>query len=324
MVQALQGAISNVHLVSERPAIVPDSSGSQNPRRVPPALARFGWTLLILCVLFAKPLYELVDFVHASDTLSYILLVPFISLYLAWLKRPDLANAPDQRKPSRFIFLLCAFGMGALGAYWLTSPHLNTQDRLSLIILAFVCFVIAAAALSLRVSTLRSLRFPLALLAFFVPPPLAILNALEVFFQYVSADAASALIQLSGLPAVRDGLFFRLPGLSIQVAQECSGIRSTLVLLITSLLAGHLFLCSPWKRAFLALFVIPLAIIRNGFRIWSLAWLSVEVDPNIIDSVLHRRGGPIFFALSLIPFFLLLLLLRKFDRQRPIPNFSTV
>ena len=61
--------------------------------------------------------------------------------------------------------------------------------------------------------------------------------------------------------------------------------------------------------------VIPLAILRNAFRIFSLAWLSVEVNPNIIDSALHHRGGPIFFALSLIPFFLLLLLFRKLEKK---------
>jgi hypothetical protein len=33
----------------------------------------------------------------------------------------------------------------------------------------------------------------------------------------------------------------------------------------------------------------------------------------MINSPIHRRGGPIFFALSLIPFFFLLVFLRKRD-----------
>mgnify|MGYP003908365983 CR=1 FL=1 len=36
----------------------------------------------------------------------------------------------------------------------------------------------------------------------------------------------------------RDGLVFKLPGIEMQVAQECSGIRSSLVLFITGLVAG--------------------------------------------------------------------------------------
>ena len=78
--------------------------------------------------------------------------------------------------------------------------------------------------------------------------------------------------------------------------------------------AGHLFLRSPWKKTALALAVIPLGIIRNGFRIFTLGMLCVHVNPNIIDSPLHHRGGPIFFVLSLVPFFALLFLLRRSER----------
>ena len=122
-------------------------------------------------------------------------------------------------------------------------------------------------------------------------------------------------MKVSGLTVLRDDLYFSLPGLTIEVARECSGIRSTLVLFITSLVAGYLLLRRPGNRAILAVSIIPLAILRNGLRIFTLAWLSVEVNPTIIDSALHRRGGPIFFVLSLIPFFLLLLFLRRHERK---------
>jgi exosortase/archaeosortase family protein len=106
-----------------------------------------------------------------------------------------------------------------------------------------------------------------------------------------------------------------LPGIVIQVAQECSGIRSSLVLFITSLLASYLFLKSPWRRAVLVSLVIPLAILRNGFRILVIGLLCVYVGPQMINSVIHHRGGPLFFALSLIPLFLLLWWLRKGKRS---------
>ena len=100
------------------------------------------------------------------------------------------------------------------------------------------------------------------------------------------------------------------------VGPECSGIHSSQVLLITSLLAGNLFLLSPWRRAFLALFIIPLAILRNGFRIFVIGELCVHVSPDMINSWIHRRGGPVFFALSLIPFFIVLAWLRKTELKR--------
>jgi exosortase/archaeosortase family protein len=77
-----------------------------------------------------------------------------------------------------------------------------------------------------------------------------------------------------------------------------------------------MFLKSPTKRIILCLAVIPLAILRNGFRVTTLATLCVYVNPALIDSPIHHKGGPIFFALSLIPFFLLLWGLRKLELRQ--------
>jgi exosortase/archaeosortase family protein len=124
----------------------------------------------------------------------------------------------------------------------------------------------------------------------------------------------------------RQDLVFQLPGMTLQIAPECSGIRSSIVLFITSLVAGHLFLRSPWKRATLTLAVIPLALLRNGFRVFVIGELCVHVGPHMIDSPIHHHGGPIFFALSLIPFSLLTFYLVKSDRNpaqsKPLPKAS--
>jgi exosortase C (VPDSG-CTERM-specific) len=157
----------------------------------------------------------------------------------------------------------------------------------------------------------------MAFLIFMVPLPDAAVEALETASKFASAEAASFLINLSGTPNLRDGLVFHLPGIAIEVAQECSGIRSSWVLFITSLLASHLFLRSNWRRALLVLFVIPLGVVRNGFRIAVLAWLCVQYGPHMIHSIIHHRGGPLFFVLSLGPLFGVLWWLRRGEVGAP-------
>ena len=273
----------------------------------------FAYAVGVLALLFAKPLFDLFQFALKWNTFSHILLIPFIAVYLASLR---WKTAIQQQPTASLRPAAIPFGLGLLVVAMTLMFARTYEMRVSLWSLAFVLFVISAGLRFLGTAAVRELAFPFAMLFFMVPFPPIIMNALEVFFQHASALAASGMIKISGLPAMRDGLFFLLPGLTIKVAQECSGIRSTLVLFITSLIAGYLLLRRPRDRAILAVAIIPLAILRNGFRIFSLAWLSVEVDPRIIDSALHHRGGPIYFALSLIPFFLLLLLLRKIENKQ--------
>ena len=109
---------------------------------------------------------------------------------------------------------------------------------------------------------------------------------------------------------------FVLPGLELNVAPECSGIRSTLVLLITGIIAGGMFLRGRWSRLVLAAVFYPIGVLRNGLRIVTIALLSIHVDPTIMDGPVHTRGGPPFFALSLVPLFGVLFILRRVELLR--------
>jgi exosortase len=169
---------------------------------------------------------------------------------------------------------------------------------------------------------MRAIAFPALFLAFMAPIPAVVINAMETALQHGSADLAYGFVQLSGIPVFRSGLVFDMPGIALGVAPECSGIRSTLVLFLCSLIAGHLFLRRAWTQWMMALIVIPLGIARNAFRILVLALLCVHVDRSYINSPIHHSGGPIFFVLSLIPFAAIMLTLRKIEKAKPVePSF---
>ena len=286
-------------------------------------LGRLGLTLLGLVACFSLPLYELLGVALKSDLYSHIVLVPFISAYLIWTKKSQLPafSAPDHKTAAVFLglaFLALASSFGFI----LTQNPIAPGDSLPFKILAFLFFLSASCAWFLGRNTLRALAFPLAFLVFMVPFPDAVRNGLETFLQYGSAYMAHIMFKIAGTTVFYDDLLFRLPGINLEVAPECSGIRSSLALFITSVVAGHFFLRSPWKCALLTLAVIPLAIIRNGFRIFTIGELCVHISPDMIHSYIHRHGGPIFFALSLIPFLLLLRFLYKSEQPGKPSNLN--
>jgi len=281
------------------------------------SLRNFGLAALVLCVAFNIPLWDLVRFAAHSQFYSYILLIPFISLYLVWQERhkwPPLSPGFG-RLAAGFL----AAGTLVLAAYWLlvrSRWKLVEDDYLAVMMPAFLLLFTGLGGLFLGGKFLRAHAFPLGLLLFMTPLPAVAMQAVETFMQYSSATVAQVFFSLADTSFLADGLLIQLPGITLEIAPECSGIHSSMVLLITSLLASHLFLRTPWKRAVLILVVIPLGILRNGFRVFTIGELCVHVGPQMINSPIHHKGGPIFFALSLIPFFLLLVALQKSERGR--------
>jgi len=274
--------------------------------------------LAVLTLVFAKPLVVLVRYTLGVDLHSHIVLIPMVTAYLMHLRWGSLPT--EYRSSPGWAVVPLALGVGALAVAWRWIPGLeplSLNDRLAAYALAYVALVWAGGFALLGARWMAAGAFPLAFLIFFVPLPDGVTQMLETASQSASAEATAWLFELTGLPNLRDGNIFQLPGITIEVAQECSGIRSSWVLFITSLVAAEMFLHSPWRRFILVALVIPLGILRNGFRILVISWLCVEVNPDMIDSFIHRRGGPIFFALSLVPLFMILAFLRWREvRQR--------
>ena len=275
------------------------------------AIRKFQLAAGVLVLLFGPALCRLFNFAWHDELHSYIVLIPVVSIYLARLQKGKLPLPAAPAKISAAVFFLAGLAMFAW--HWF-APCAALADNLAQTTFAFVLLLAAGGGWFLGGALMRAVAFPFALLIFMVPLPDAWREAVEVFLQHGSALAASAMFAVSDVPVLQTGLQFKLPGITLQVAPECSGIHSTMVLLITSLVAGNLFLQRAWSRATLCLVVIPLALLRNGFRIFVLGELCVHVGPHMIDSPIHHRGGPLFFALSLLPFFLLLYWLRRRER----------
>jgi exosortase C (VPDSG-CTERM-specific) len=295
------------------------SGTAVQPGMRPGSLAQFkllGILTLVLAACFGKPLYHLIQFAMSSQFYSHLPMVPFISAYFVWMNKHEIPAGGSPRRA--WAIVPAIIGGLLLAAFWmLSSAHakLSIADALALQISSFLMFFGAATLFCLPTSVLRPLSFPLGMLAFMIPFPDAMTNALETFFQHTSAYAAAAMFTVTGTDMILDDLVIKLPGITLQVAPECSGIRSSLVLFITSFIAGKMFLKSTTHRALLSVFVIPLAILRNGFRIFTIGMLCVHVSPDMIHSPIHHKGGPIFFALSLVPFFAVLWYLRRRERS---------
>jgi exosortase len=195
--------------------------------------------------------------------------------------------------------------------------RINENDYASIIALSAVMFINGAFILFYGIQAFKAALFPLLFLIFMIPVPTYLMDRIIYFLQVGSTECANLLFLATGLPFLREGFVFHLSGQSIEVARQCSGIRSGLALFITAVLAGHLFLKTWWKKIILVICVIPIAMFKNGIRIVTLTLLGTYVDPRILGSSLHREGGIPFFVLALGLMMPVLYFLRKSDKKNP-------
>lgn len=252
------------------------------------------------CALFWKPLEALWVFAMHDESFSHVVLIPVVSGYLLATQRATLLTSREWSPMVGGLLILIG-----LASYWFGDESPATQeyrlDRLAMTTATVVLMWWGIFLLNFGLQCARHNLFPLGLLVLMIPFPTLVLNALVGFLQHSSAEAAAMFFTMLDIPVFRQGLVFHLSHLTIHVAEECSGIRSFLSLVITSLLVGYWFLRFSWAKAALVGFVLPLAIIKNAFRIVGLALLGNYVDQTYItNSLLHRAGGIPLFILALL------------------------
>jgi exosortase len=119
------------------------------------------------------------------------------------------------------------------------------------------------------------------------------------------------MFEAVGVPVGKNGVILSIPGLNIEVAKECSSIRSSVVLIITSMVLAYLFLRLAWRKGLVTFLAIPLSIAKNAVRIFTLSLLGTHVDPGFLTGRLHKQGGVVFFSLSVIGLWLIICALQE-------------
>jgi exosortase len=168
-------------------------------------------------------------------------------------------------------------------------------------------------------SALRIFLFPLCFLFWIVPWPQSFLDLLIRLLQQYSATGVSWTFQLLGIPVLRDGVILSIPGLTIEVARECSSIRSSLILLVSSMVLAQFFLRSIARKTIVTLIAVPLSVGKNVVRIFTLSMLGVHVNRGFLTGRLHHEGGIVFYAGALGVIFLLIYWLQR-QEAKSIPG----
>jgi len=274
--------------------------------------ASFVAFIVLSSLAFYRVLSALAKYSLNDESSSYIILIPLVAFSLLYMERQTVFSVTDMSIRSG----ICV-ALGGIILFFLANRNPFPQGGnwpLALETASIVLVWIGGFLLCYGFAALRAGAFPLLFLLLMVPLPDVVLNWGIHALQEGSTEIAYLIFQGVGVPVWRHGFLLSVPGVTIEVAKECSSIRSSTALFITCLLAAHLYLRTGWKMLLFVLLSIPLSVLKNGIRIATLTLLSIYVDPGFLTGSLHRKGGFVFFLMALLILLPVFLCLKKSDR----------
>jgi exosortase len=294
---------------------IPNIAAMRAPGAIKPKLLLFTAASLVLVLANGALFKSLARYSLSNEFASHALIIPFVSAFLLIRERDRIFSHSGNSVVPGGIIALAAVAVLILPGR--TGAGLPAVDGLTVRTLAVVVLWLGLFLCFYGARSFREGLFPLLLLFFLVPIPGPLLDAIIASLQKGSAEASAVLFSLTGTPFFRTGTVFVLPHISVDIAPQCSGIRSSLALLITCMIGGHLTLKGPWHKLAFVLASLPIAMVKNAIRIVVLSLLAIHVDPQYLTgSELHRRGGVVFFVLALLIMAPILGLLRRLESKK--------
>ena len=253
---------------------------------VRPLLLPSAILLALIVILFGAALADMAHDWWVEPAWSQGLLLPPLALYVAWLRRNVTLAVPAV--PDGRGMLITAFACFVFLAGQIASEFFLMR-------ISFVFLLVGLIWTFWGLGRLRTLVFPLLLLAAMVPLPVMVYNSLAAPLQLLASDFATRIAQAFGTAVYQEGNVLELANTSLGVAEACSGLNSLSALIVGSMLLGYTVCTGLPARLMLFASAIPLAIAVNVLRVAGTAVLT-DYNPIFALGFYHAFSGWLVFV----------------------------
>jgi exosortase len=230
-----------------------------------------------------------------SAEYSYGFAIIPLAAYIIWQKKEYLRRSQ-----------ICGAWSGLLVAAGSLIAYLiaNKGEMQTLASVSMVIFLWGVVIFLFGYTIFRISLFPLMIVFFMIPVPSQIISVLTVPLQLIVTSASVWLASMIGIPIIHEGNIIIMSLGTFEVVQACSGLRSIMTMLILGLLMGYLMLQSNILRGILLTLAIPIAVVVNILRVFTLIaifhYLAVDLSKGASHTVLGLSVFGIAFGLFLL------------------------
>jgi len=222
---------------------------------------------------------------------SHGILIPCVSLFLIWQMRKELSKV--KKEQSKWGIPLIAIGMFIHAFGSMMRVYFVSGFSMLLVFVGLILFFYGNAIF-------RRILFPVLFLVFMIPVPLVIISSASFKLKIFAAKIATAALNNSGIPAVREGSLIYMRHAQVVVDDVCSGLRSLISLMALGSIFAYWMKSTMGKRVILLVATIPIAIITNVVRVIFLSAVAEIWGVDIASGFLHDFSGFLVFALAFI------------------------
>lgn len=250
----------------------------------------FGVLVLMLTLGYANML-AFTAFHWKEGLYSHGYIIPLFSAGLFWVRRKSLTQVPNIERWIGLAILVVSLLVRLYAAYF----DMNPLDRLSYIgAMLGVCQMVGGYEM------LRWAGPPIAFLVFMFPLPSKLENTVLLWLQSIAAWASTFILQLLGVPALRDGNNIAIDQVKMEVADACSGLRMGTIFGAMSVALAMIIDRPWWDRLTILVFAIPVALATNIIRIVVTGLLFMAFPDNeAIHTYTHNWAGLAMMPIAL-------------------------
>lgn len=256
----------------------------------------FIFVLLLWLITFYQGLSTAINVWSISEIFTHCFFVVPGAFYLIFKKRQEVLLQPI--KPNYWLLaplsvLLALQTFGAVGDIRLFM-HIATFASLPLLIW-----------LMLGNKAAKVIFFPLYFMLFAIP----IGEQLIPYLQELTTDLAVPLLELTGVPIFRNGLYLDIPAGRFLVAEACSGISFLIASMVFGNLYAYLSFKTLTKQISFVLISLLVPILANAIRVYGIVLTAHLTDMEYAAGADHLIYGGVFYGVIL---FLLIMIGERF------------
>lgn len=254
--------------------------------------------LLAIITLYAPIYFTLFTQSWRITDQSYGWLVLLIVIYLFWQHKHVLSQHIESTTLNilALIILLIGLSMYVIGRSQ-SIPALTVASQIPVLVAFLMQFKGNKVA--------RQFWFPLTFLAFTIPFPAQIIDAITLPLKIAVSYVTELVLYYADYPIGRNGVILQIGNYQLLVADACAGMKTLMSLEAMGLLYLNIVHHDSWQRnLILAILILPISFLANVIRVITLALITFHFGDAVGQGFIHKFAGLLLFmiALSLIMF----------------------